>query len=163
MILSVLIIFVIVSIYVYVSFNDKSQVQKEKCIYTISYTPCTAICDGGTRVQSTVLSADSSQTCESFDDNTVACNIEPCPVSDNVDDMNDYILMGGDSNSCYMYPYWRLNWDVERARTDPNYMDVYSQIKSICSTKDSRNACLSTGKLPSFIDDTTRVICTWLY
>ena len=159
----VFIIVIIVIIYAFMSFESKTQVQRERCIYTITYTPCTAICGGGSRIKKTVLSADSSQTCAPFDDETFECNLEPCPVSDDADDIDSYITNGGNSNSCFLYPYWRTNWDIDRARSDQSYLNVYKRIKSVCSTKDSRSACISTGRLPIFSGDSTRPMCSWLY
>ena len=158
----VFIIVLIVIIYAFMSF-ESTQVQKESCVYTITYTPCTTICGGGSRIRKTVLSADSSQTCASLDDETVECNLEPCPISDDADDIDSYITNGGNSNSCFLYPYWRTNWDIDRARADKSYLDVYKRINSVCSTKDSRSACISTGRIPIFSGDSTRPMCSWLY
>lgn len=152
-----LIFLLMLFIYVLIQF-DETKIYR--CVYdTSTLAPCTAPC-GGTRIQTTTLTADSSSKCKSGGDTSVPCNT-PCPTSDEADEMNDYVTNGATSNTCFMYPYWSSNWDVERARTDQAYFDTYKRVRSICPTKDGRLACITTGKLPTFDGSGERAMCFW--
>lgn len=71
-------------IYVLIQFDETNIY---RCVYDTTLAPCTAPC-GGTRIQTTTLTADSSSRCKSGGDTSVPCNT-PCPTSDEADEMND--------------------------------------------------------------------------
>lgn len=145
-------------IYVLIQFDETNTYL---CNYNTTFAPCTAPCGGGTSIHTTTLTADSSYMCKSGSDTSVPCNTSPCPTSDEVDEMNDYVINGAASNECFMYPYWSRNWDVERARTDQAYFNTYKRVQSICPTKYGRSACITAGKLPSFDGSNARSMCHW--
>ena len=82
-------------IYVFIQFDETNIY---RCVYnTSNLTPCTAPC-GGTSIQITTLTADSSSRCKPGGDTSVPCDT-PCPTSDEFDEMNDYVINGATSNS----------------------------------------------------------------